>query len=248
MNVKNVIAILDNDFGNLRIIKDTDTFCINDIDLSNSAKELLTVLEKSNLRLFLLFREKLDEASYEQVKFLLPSLSIVVPFKEKLENILLNLSKDYKLKTDETIFLSSDRSSRHIASANGFYALPHIKLAIMMIERKMFEFVRMVGKRSLIEQLDEVLPYYLEDTDNGLCEILSVAPTNTIIKAIELKLNIQVLPVNLSDEDIVLINLDKNVHNQLLDQTINQYRLLYSDDEKIVVTVGKRKISNIKFC
>jgi hypothetical protein len=39
-NFKNVIAILDNDFGNLRIIKDNNNVYINDVDLTNSAKNL----------------------------------------------------------------------------------------------------------------------------------------------------------------------------------------------------------------
>jgi hypothetical protein len=37
-NFRNVIAILDNDFSNLRIIKDDDNnIHINDVDLTNAA-------------------------------------------------------------------------------------------------------------------------------------------------------------------------------------------------------------------
>jgi hypothetical protein len=58
-NFKNVIAILDNNFGNLRIIKDdNNNMHINDVDLTNAAKNLLLSMIKYNYKLFLLIRKK----------------------------------------------------------------------------------------------------------------------------------------------------------------------------------------------
>lgn len=46
---KNVLAILDNDFGSLRIIKDpNNSIFINDIDLTRSSKNLMMSLAEHN--------------------------------------------------------------------------------------------------------------------------------------------------------------------------------------------------------
>jgi hypothetical protein len=96
---KNVIAILDNDFGSLRIIKDNGTSYINDIDLTESSNNLLSSLEKNNnCKLFLLIREKMDDKAYEQANAFLPSLAKAVHFNSHLENILSNLKRDFFIK------------------------------------------------------------------------------------------------------------------------------------------------------
>jgi hypothetical protein len=243
---KNVVAILDNDFGSLRILKNNSTY-VNDIDLTDSSKNLFSVLESHNFNLFLLLRENLDSSVCEQVKLFLPSNSSVIPFNDNLYNILKEVISNSTLEPSQTIFVSSDRTSRHIASEIGFLALPHTKLARMALEGKPFEFVRIIGNKSLIDQLfgEDLLPYYLNMKGSEKCEFLCVASLNIISKAIQLRLQPQIFYVNLSLEDIVLVNLDKNVSDQLLTQTLNQYKLLYSDNEKMVVTVGKNKIANI---
>jgi hypothetical protein len=53
-NFKNVIALLDNDFGSLRIIKnENNEIFINDIGLTSSGKILLLSLSKYHCNLFL---------------------------------------------------------------------------------------------------------------------------------------------------------------------------------------------------
>lgn len=67
---KNVLAILDNDFGSLRIIKDpNNSIFINDIDLTRSSKNLMMSLAEHNCNLFLFIRENdnLDPKVYEQI-------------------------------------------------------------------------------------------------------------------------------------------------------------------------------------
>jgi hypothetical protein len=69
LSFQNVIVVLDPDFGNLRIIKDEmNNIFINDIDLTESSNNLLSLLEKNNCKLFLLIRDKLNSSAYEQLK------------------------------------------------------------------------------------------------------------------------------------------------------------------------------------
>ena len=191
-NFKNVVAILDNDFGSLRIIKDGSRSYLNDIDLTNSSMNLLKTIESANLKLFLLLRDNLGQEVDEQVKLFLPSFTSAIQFNENLKSILENLINNSTVKPSETIFVSSDRSSRHIASAKGYYALPHVKLASMAIQGKDFEFIRISGDRSSIDQLDtqETLPYYIQETTDGLCELFSVGTKNTVANAIQLRLKV----------------------------------------------------------
>ena len=83
---KNVIAVLDYDFGNLRIIKDEmNNLFINDFDLTDSSKNLLSILDMNNCKLFLLVRNKLNHSAYEQLKDFLPSFTKALPFDCHLE-------------------------------------------------------------------------------------------------------------------------------------------------------------------
>ena len=68
-NFKNVIAILDNDFGSLRIIEDNSNVFINDVDLTNAGSNLLLSIVKHNCKLFVLIREKedLEAQVYDQI-------------------------------------------------------------------------------------------------------------------------------------------------------------------------------------
>ena len=157
---KNVIALLDNDFGSLRIVKNENSkIFINDIDLTNSGKSLLQSLNKDDCNLFLLVRETeiVDTQVYEQINSILsynlekPSLVNSIPYKDNLETVLTRLQDDFSINPGETVFVSSDRSSRHISLKKGYYAVPHPKVAAMVVQGKLIRFVRMLTDRSLID-------------------------------------------------------------------------------------------------
>src|SRR5215204_775811 len=256
-NFKNVIAILDNDFGSLRIIKDGNTnVYINDVDLTNSAKNLLLSLVKHNCKLFLLIREKenLDAKVYDQIDTFLsydsdtPTFIKSIPFNINLEELLPKIEKDFTINPKETIFISSDRSSRHISLKREYYALPHPKVATMIIKGKLLKFVRIIANRSYLDEIstEDILPYYFEEIDNNnTCELLAIISKDVVNKAIEHKMEIQILNVDLSYEDIINVNLDNTFTKDLIEETTNNYGFLLLDNNKMIITVGEKKIANI---
>ena len=245
---KNVIASLDYDFGNLRIINDKmNNSFINDINLTDSSNDLLSILDKHDCKLFLLIRDKLNPSTFEQIKDFLPSFTNVIPFDRHLDALFSEIKSNFTVKPEETIFISSDRSSRQIASKHKFYALPHNQLAVMAIENKPFEFVQIIGNRSSIDKIpkEDILPYYIKEMDTGICELLTIISNKGLNKAIQLKLKVQSLKFNLSNEDIVIVNLDNKINEQLIEETTSNYGFLYSDNNKMIITVGRNKIANI---
>lgn len=177
-----------------------------------------------------------------------PSFVTALPFNEDLQNILSKIKADFSIHPIETIFISADRSSRHISLEQGYYALPHPKAATMMIEGKSLQFVKIVAERSLIDQIpiDDVLPYYLEDVDNGNAdELLAIISNNALNKAIALKMDIQLLNVDLSYEDIVYINLAEKLSEDNIEKTTSNYGFLLVDSAKMIITVREQKIANI---
>ena len=252
---KNVIALLDNDFGSLRIVKNENSkIFINDIDLTNSGKNLLHSLNKDDCNLFLLVRETeiMDTQVYEQINAILsynlekPSLVNSIPYKDNLETVLTRIQDDFSISPGETIFVSSDRSSRHISLKKGYYAVPHPKVAAMVVQGKLVRFVRMLTDKSLIDQLplDEVLPYYFEEVDN-IYELLAIVSKAAIDEAIRLKIDVQILDVNLSYDDIVHINLTKVLNKDDIAKTTSNYGFLLLDSNRMIITVRERKIANI---
>jgi hypothetical protein len=81
--------------------------------------------------------------------------------------------------------------------------------------------------------------------DNGVCELLAVISNKGLNKALQLKLQVQILKFNLSEEDIVLINLDDKVDDYLIEKTTASYKILFSDAKRMIVGVGRNKIANI---
>ncbi len=259
-NFKNVLAILDNDFGSLRIIRDSsNNVFINDIDLTISARNLLLSLVENNCNLFLLIREKddLDAKVYEQINLFLSydigksNIIKSIPFDDNLAELLIKIEKDLMINPKETLFISSDRSSRHISLKRGYYAVPHPKVADMIVEGKSFRFVRMIASRSSINHLSaevftkDVLPYYFEDIDNDTCEIIALVSNQILNMAIEAKMNIQILDVDISHEDIINVNLDNTFTKELIEETTSNYEFLLLDNYKMLITVGEKKIANI---
>lgn len=256
-NFKNILAILDNDFGSLRIIKDNNNVYINDVDLTNSAKNLLRSIVKGNYNLFLLIREKehLDTNVYEQIDTFLsydsgkPNLIKSIPFNDNLEQILLKLEKEFSLNPKETIFISSDRTSRHISSKREYYALPHPKIVNMILKGKSLRCVRIVASRSDLDEMDQedILPYYFEqiDNNNNTYELLAIISNEILSKAIENKTKIQILNVDLSYEDIINVNLEIKLTKETIEETINNYGFLLLENNKMIITVGEKKIANI---
>jgi hypothetical protein len=255
---KNVIAILDNDFGNLRIIKDNDNnVYINDVDLTNSAKNLLRSIVESNSKLFLLIREKenLDTNFYEQIDTFLsydsgkPNIIKSIPFNDNLEQLLIKLEKEFLLNQKETIFISSDRSSRHISLKRGYYALPHPKVVNMILKGKSLRFVRIVVNGSDLDEMDQedILPYYFEqiDNNNNTYDLLAIISNEILNMAIENKMEIQILNVDLSYEDIINVNLEVKLTKETIEETTNNYGFLLLENNKMIITVSEKKIANI---
>src|SRR5688572_26970165 len=116
-NYKNIIAILDNDFGSLRIIKDKNNNAyINDVDLTNSAKDLLRSTVEHSCKIFLLIREKenFNADFFKQIDEFLsydfdlkPTIFIKsIHFNDNLESLLPKIEKDFTIDPKETIFIS----------------------------------------------------------------------------------------------------------------------------------------------
>ena len=117
----------------------------------------------------------------------------------------------------------------------------------MVVENKSIEFVQIIGNRSDIDKIPkaDILPYYIKEIENGTCELLAIISNKGLNKAIYLKLKVQSLKVNLSDEDIVIVNLDNKVNEHLIEETTSNYGFLFSDNNKMIITAGRNKIANI---
>lgn len=167
-----------------------------------------------------------------------------------MEELLVKLEKDFLIKPSETIFISSDRSSRHISIKRGYYAVPHPKIVNMIMNKKSFNFVRILTTGSSIARLStddfmrDILPYYFE-LDNDVCELIAIISDEILHKAIEFKMNIQIFNVDIAYEDIINVNLDISFTKELVKETTANYRFLLLDNHKMLITVGEKKIANI---
>lgn len=117
----------------------------------------------------------------------------------------------------------------------------------MALENKSFEFVRIFGTRSSIEEIpeEEILSYYIKETKNNECELVAITSSIGRNKGITLDLQIYPLLVDIPNEDIVLVNLDNMTNEFNIGKTVADYKFLFSCNSYLFLAVGENKVANI---
>ncbi|HEX2408607.1 MAG TPA: hypothetical protein VHJ38_15495, partial [Nitrososphaeraceae archaeon] len=109
-NIKTVIIILDQNFGTLNLVPNSND--IAGVDLNSYTKKALSEFQKLDINSFVALNQELvKESSSEDLKQYLPNIKDVIVYTD-LQNTLSSIIEKYKLKTEEIIFVSEDRTLR----------------------------------------------------------------------------------------------------------------------------------------
>ncbi len=232
--------VLDQNFGMIRTTQEGDSLRLVGIDLMPTASDALFQFKKSGHHITLLIRKSLSLESLESLKQFLPMIDEFIVFEE--DDFIPALSSLYErisLKPEEAIFVSINRVLRSMAAEIGCLAVPDPKMAAMVLNGQSLNFVKVLGEKNKIEHIprNTIVTYHLESINDNQWMMLAVMSHAAILKAIALRLHLEILPFEISTEDALLIQLD-NIDQENAEKLLQQRKVLFSDAVKILLAIG----------
>jgi Peptidase family M28 len=241
-DIKSIIIVLDQNFGMLRFVQQDDSSNrLAGIDIMPYMSQALSQFDESKIQVILLVQERIAFNSLQDLKQFVPSIKEVISIEQDLQNTLSTLAERYSVSAEQTVFVAADRFLRGRAADKGYLALPHPTIAALAIRRIPLYFVRVIGDRKQFERIQEIVPYYLERSEHDQWTLLAVMSDTAINQVIAMRLSIERLPLDISTEDPLFVQLDK-IDKQTPEKLINQ-KVLFSDGRRMLFAMAS-SVSN----
>lgn len=239
-NIKTVIMVLDQNFGTLHIIPNSND--IVGVDIRSYTIKALSEFQKCGINYLVVVSQDLFKGSSPEVlKQYLPNSQDVIVYTN-LQNTLSSIMEKYKLKAEEVVFISEDRTLRGVAANEEFNTASHPSIALLLIHNHSLFFIRIIGEQKQFDLFDNIVPYYVRNLDNDQIMLLGVMTQEDISKAIANKLKIDILPLNLSVEDPMFVSIDhidEHTHEKIQGQ-----KILFFDGHKMLVALGPSVVND----
>src|SRR5919107_1274587 len=203
-NIKTAIMSLDKNFGTINFVPNSTN--IVGIDIRSYTRKALSELQNYGINSILLVNEALvNGISSENIKQFLSNIQEVIVY-EDLEGTLSSFLKESKLKAEEIIFIAEDRTLRGIAANYGFIIASHPSIALLLLTKHSLFFVRITGEQKQFDLFDNIIPYYVRHLESDQIMVLAVMSHEDLSKSIANRLEIDILPLNLSIEDPMFVD------------------------------------------
>jgi len=173
--------------------------------------------------------------SSQNIKQFLSNIQEVIVYKD-LQGTLSPFLRESKLKAEEIIFISEDRTLRGIAANYGFIIASHPSIALLLLTKQTLFFVRIKGEQKQFDLLKNMTPYYIRHLENDQIIVLAVISHEDLSKSIANKLEMDILPLNLSIEDPMFVSIDHIDENT--PEKLRNQKILFFDGKKMLVALG----------
>jgi Peptidase family M28 len=233
-NIKTAIISLDQNFGSINFIPNTTN--IVGIDVRSYTRKALSEFQRYGINSILLVTEALGNGiSSQNIKQFVSNIQEVIIYKD-LEGVLSSFLQESKLKAEEVVFISEDRTLRGIAANYGFIIASHPSIALLLLTKQTLSFVRIKAEQKQFDLFSDMIPYYIRHLENDQIMALAVISHEDLSKGIANRLEIDNLPLNLSIEDPMFVSLD-HIDEHTPEKLRNQ-KILFFDGKKMLVALG----------
>lgn len=241
-DIKSVIMLLDQTFGSLRLVREKGSSILVGIDFMPGTAEALEQFSESGVRVILLVPEPLPAESLQNLKQFLPSVDEIIPCEpQDLGKTLPDCAKYVSTTPEQTLFVAADRVPRGLAASQGYLAAPHPTIAALIARGRTLQFVRVIGDHDRFDRLPEVIPYYWERSERGAWTLLAVMSRAAIAEAIARRLRVEVLPLDISTEDPLFVQLDQV--DERVTQELRTLKVLLVDERRALVAMEPSKFN-----
>jgi hypothetical protein len=145
----------------------------------------------------------------------------------------------------EVLLIAADRKLRAAALEVGMQAVPHPAMVKGLITHQKLYFARLEGQKSEIEQLPDVVPYYIERQDDGACQLFCSLSLRTITAAVERDIELQIYPVDIASQDVLFIRVDKPTKGDLLSALKNRTILSHEQGRILIALSADENIDEL---
>ena len=112
------------------------------------------------------------------------------------------------------VLVSADRILRAQAAERGWIAAPHPALAPALADGDKLVFARIAGALEAIAELPGLVPYWVEHRVHGSPWALAALSRAGVAQAIDARLELQVLPLDVGLEDPLFVQLDEGASSR----------------------------------
>lgn len=231
-----VILLLDQNIGLLRLFREKDLSILAGIDLMPSAAKALDQLKEAGARITLVTPEPLPQQAQQVLQQFLPSIDKIIPFEQSLHDTLSVCAKQLSTDLKQTIFVAADRKWRHAATEQGCLAVPHPAIAALVARGCSLQFTHATGNHEHFNRISEIIPYFWERNENGSWSLLAVMSRTAVAEAIGRRLRVEILPLDISTEDPLLVQLDEI--DERAKEELKKQKILFADGQRMLVAIG----------
>jgi hypothetical protein len=241
-NIKNIVIVMDEQFG-LTKFKDDFSNDLIGVDLFKYSEDSLNFLKRKKIDIKILIPFPLSELSLKRIKQWFPRIEIL-SYENNFSNTLQKISNI--VEPQSCIFVANDRIIRSKAFGKGFIVLPHITIAILAIDKKIVNFVQLQSNSDKFKEIKELVPYYIEQLENKKWNLLAVMSNEGIQNAIARRMSIQILPLDISTEEPLLVYLDRI--DEKTQKKLENLKVVQSDGKKMLLGISpSQTIDSIPF-
>jgi hypothetical protein len=234
--IKSIIIVLDYSFATLRMGYENDLNVVNGIEPRSFAISALADFKTYGAHVTLLVNKKYI-GNVDNVKQFLPDIDQFISYDSDLAEVLSSYSIGNSRDPSQILFIASDRTLRAVATTLGFIALPHISIANLALRDQIsLHFVRIKGDQVQFNRIDEIIPYYIERYDNGQMAFIGIASYSAITQAISRRLNVDILSLDISVEDPMLVHVDQI--DEKTSKDLLNYKILFSEGRDVLLAMA----------
>jgi hypothetical protein len=241
-NIKSIIIVMDEHFG-LTKFKDDFSNDLIGIDLFKFSEDSLEFLKNKNIDIKVLIPFSISQLSLKRIKQFYPEIDFLTyetNFSSTLEQI------TSIVEPQSCIFVASDRIIRSRALTKGFVVLPHISIATLVIEKKKFSFVHLQSNSDKFREIKGLVPYYIEQSENKKWSLFAIMSEEAIRQAITRRMSIQILQLDISIEEPLLVYLDKI--DEKTYEKLKNFKVVVFDGKKMLLGINSSQtIDSIPF-
>jgi hypothetical protein len=232
---------MDQSFGSINLTGDDESNSSNavlsSLDINPYTENALSEFANAGLRIILIAPDNLLPSNLiESAKQFVPTDCKVIAYSENLDQSFSALKPSGEIADRKAIFVAADRVLRKHAIANGYFALPHSSIAALALKEKALFFVRVRGEAKRFSSISNVVPYFVERYEHDQMMLLGVMSQSSIGQAISRRLQIELLPLNITEEDAMYVNLDRI--DSKTPEKLRDQKVLYSDGQNMLVALG----------
>jgi hypothetical protein len=233
--IKSIIIALDYSFATLRMGYENGVSIVYGIEPRSNAIIALSEFKTYGAHIILLI-DKSHVNNLDNIKQFLPEVDEFTLYDNLAETIT-SYSKRYLIDASQVLFVASDRVLRAAARRVGFIAVPHVSIAALAIrDQTTLQFVKIKGNQNQFNRIGELISYNIEKYDDGQMTFIGIASYSAITQAVSRRLNVDVLSLDISIEDPLLVHIDQI--DEKTSEYLRNYKILFSDGREVLLAIG----------